>query len=75
MRIGAQYLLAVRERFCFLHFGPQGGQLLSPEACRLKAEEAEELARTSTDVGAQQAYEKIGQLWREMAQRAERNKW
>jgi hypothetical protein len=38
------------------------------------AEEAEELARKSTDFGAQQAYEKIGQLWREMAQRAERNK-
>jgi hypothetical protein len=48
--------------------------LLSPEECRRKAEEADDLARKSTDFGARQTYEKIGQLWREMAQHAERNK-
>jgi hypothetical protein len=49
--------------------------LLSPEECRRRAEEADELALKSIDFGAQQAYEKIGKLWREMAQHAERNKW
>ena len=43
--------------------------------CRRKAEEADELARKSTDFGAQRAYEEIAQLWREMAERVERNKW
>jgi hypothetical protein len=52
-----------------------GGQLLSPEDCRLRADEADELARKSTDLGARRAYEEIAQLWREMAERVERNKW
>ncbi len=54
---------------CTLGYRGQG--LLSPEDCRRKAEEADELARKSTDFGARQAYEKIAQLWREMAERAE----
>jgi hypothetical protein len=49
--------------------------LLSSEECRRRAEEADELARKSTDFGARRAYEEIAQLWREMAERVERNKW
>src|SRR5215813_774883 len=52
-----------------------GGQLLSSEECRRRAKEAEELARKSSDFGAQRAYEEIARLWRDMADRAERNKW
>jgi hypothetical protein len=49
--------------------------LLSSEKCRRRAEEADELARKSTDFAAQRAYEEIAHLWREMAERVERNKW
>jgi hypothetical protein len=52
-----------------------GGQLLSSEEWRRRAEEADELARKSTDFSARRAYEEIAQLWREMAERVERNKW
>jgi hypothetical protein len=38
-------------------------------------EEADELARKSSDFGARQAYEEIARLWRDMAERAERTKW
>ena len=62
-------------RFCFLHVGLQAGQLLSSEECRRRAEEADELAQKSTDFGARRAYEEIAQLWREMAERVERNNW
>lgn len=47
----------------------------SSEECRRRADEGEELARKSTDVAARQAYEDIARLWREMAERAELNKW
>ena len=46
-----------------------------PENAAVRAEEAEDLARKTIDFGARQAYEKIAQLWREMAERAERSKW
>jgi len=49
--------------------------LLSSEECRRKADEADELARKSRDFDAQRAYEEIARLWRDMAERAERNKW
>jgi hypothetical protein len=55
--------------------GAAGGQLLDPKECRRRAEEADELARKSTDFAAQRAYEEIAKLWREMAERVERNKW
>ena len=49
--------------------------MLSSEECRRRVEEADELARKSTDFDARRAYEEIAQLWREMAERVERNKW
>jgi hypothetical protein len=43
--------------------------------CRRKAEEADELAQKTTDAAVRTAYEEIARRWREMAERAERNKW
>jgi len=41
---------------------------------RRKAKEADELAHKATDPAVRLAYEEIAKRWREMAERAERNK-
>ena len=65
----------VRQPICTLQItGSGGGPLLRPDECRRRAEEAEELARKSSDVVAQKAYEEIARIWREMAERGERTK-
>ena len=59
----------------FRALGVTGNPLLHPEECRRKAEEADELAKKSKDSSARLAYEQIARIWREMAERGERNKW
>jgi hypothetical protein len=49
--------------------------LFHSHECRRKAEEADELAQKATDPAVRLAYEEIGRRWREIAERAERNKW
>jgi hypothetical protein len=41
--------------------------LLNSEEYRRRAEEADELARKSSDFGARRAYEEVAGLWRDMA--------
>jgi len=62
-------------RFCSSDVGPSGGPLFHSHECRRKAEEADELAQKATDPAVRLAYEEIARRWREMAERAERNKW
>ena len=70
---GAGYLLALLERYCFLHLKLQR-KVCSVQKHAAVRRKKRKNSRKSTDFGAHQAYQKIGQLWREMAQRAERNK-
>jgi hypothetical protein len=48
--------------------------LFHSQECRRKAKEADELAEKATDPAVRTAYEEIARHWREMAERAERNK-
>ena len=49
--------------------------LLSAEECRRKGGISRGTGAENDRFWARQAYEKIAQLWREMAERAERSKW
>ena len=48
--------------------------MLLADECLRKAEEAEELARKTSDFLTRKAYEEIARIGREIAERAERNK-
>jgi hypothetical protein len=63
------------DRSCSSDVGFSGGPLFHSKECRRKVEEADELAQKTTDPAVRTAYEEIARRWREMAERAERNKW
>src|SRR5262245_47203274 len=65
----------VLDRFCSSDVAPSGGPVFHSHECRRKAEEADELAQKATDPAIRLVYEEIARRWREMAERAERNKW